>query len=145
MEDTGTLPEELDVFGEEVRGLVAEVSDDKTLAKMERKRLQVLCENWSRDCVCVNRITISTMWRVSTIVYVEDFGSLFCFEKEFVTLPQVLNASKKSYKARLVSLGDKLYNLRDLTRTTPEGWTESRVQEYFEWSAQVGEVEHTMS
>jgi len=65
------------------------------------------------------------------------FGSLFCFVEEFVTLPQVLNASKKSYKARLVSLGDKLYNLRDLTRTTPEGWTESRVQEYFEWSAQV--------
>lgn len=68
MEDTGTLPEELDVFGEEVRGLVAEVSDDKTLPKMERKRLQVLCENWSRDCVCVNRITVSTMWRVSTII-----------------------------------------------------------------------------
>lgn len=74
-----------------------------------------------------------------------DFGSLFCFVEEFVTLPQVLNASKKSYKARLVSLGDKLYNLRDLTRTTPEGWTESRVQEYFEWSAQVGEVEHSTS
>ena len=52
------------------------------------------------------------------------------------------NAPKKSHKARLVSLGDKLYNLRDLARITPEGWTESRVQEYFEWSAQVGEAEH---
>ena len=52
--------------------------------------------------------------------------------------PQVLNAPKKSHKAKLVSLGDKLYNLRDLTRTTPEGWTDSRVQEYFEWSSQVG-------
>jgi len=100
---------------------------------------------YSRDCVCVNGITISTVWKVSTIVCGGDFGSLFCFEKEFVTLPQVLNASKKSYKARLISLGDKLYNLRDLTRTTPEGWTESRVQEYFEWSAQVGEVDHSMS
>jgi len=49
----------------------------------------------------------------------------------------VLNAPKKSHKAKLISLGDKLYNLRDLTRTTPEGWTENRVQEYFEWSSQV--------
>ena len=52
-------------------------------------------------------------------------------------IPQVLNAPKKSYKAKLISLGDKLYNLRDLTHTTPEGWTENRVQEYFEWSSQV--------
>ena len=52
---------------------------------------------------------------------------------------QVLNAPKKSHKAKLISLGDKLYNLRDLTRTTPDGWTENRVQEYFEWSSQVRE------
>ena len=41
VEDTDTHPEDLDVFGEEVRGLVMEVSDDKSLPKMERKRLQV--------------------------------------------------------------------------------------------------------
>ena len=52
---------------------------------------------------------------------------------------QVLNAPKKNHKAKLISLGDKLYNLRDLTRTTPDGWTENRVQEYFEWSSQVRE------
>lgn len=42
VEDTGTHPEELEkVFGPEVKALVAEVSDDKTLPKQERKRLQV--------------------------------------------------------------------------------------------------------
>ena len=42
VEDTETSPEELESeFGREVRLLVAEVSDDKSLAKDERKRLQV--------------------------------------------------------------------------------------------------------
>lgn len=42
VEDTDTSLQELEgQFGAEVRGLVAEVSDDKSLPKMERKRLQV--------------------------------------------------------------------------------------------------------
>ena len=36
-----------------------------------------------------------------------------------------------------MSYADKLYNLRDLTHTTPEGWSEERVQDYFEWSGKV--------
>lgn len=50
---------------------------------------------------------------------------------------QISHAPKASYRAKLVKLADKLYNLRDLRRVTPEGWTEERVQEYFEWAAQV--------
>lgn len=50
---------------------------------------------------------------------------------------QIVNAPKKSHKARLVSYADKLYNLRDLNETTPVGWSKERVQEYFEWSAKV--------
>jgi guanosine-3',5'-bis(diphosphate) 3'-pyrophosphohydrolase len=42
LEDTQTTAEELDtVFGPEVCGLVAEVTDDKWLPKAERKRLQI--------------------------------------------------------------------------------------------------------
>src|SRR6185436_14890407 len=42
IEDTNTTPEELEVhFGREVRDVVLEVTDDKTLEKMERKRLQI--------------------------------------------------------------------------------------------------------
>ncbi len=41
IEDTETTPEELErAFGARVRGLVAEVTDDKSLPKAERKRLQ---------------------------------------------------------------------------------------------------------
>jgi len=42
VEDTGTRPEEIEeFFGAEVRAVVLEVSDDKSLPKAERKRLQI--------------------------------------------------------------------------------------------------------
>lgn len=42
VEDTGTTPEEISQqFGDDVRGLVMEVTDDKRLPKMVRKVLQV--------------------------------------------------------------------------------------------------------
>jgi GTP diphosphokinase / guanosine-3',5'-bis(diphosphate) 3'-diphosphatase len=42
VEDTDTTPEELETqFGPLVRGIVLEVSDDKSLPKAERKRLQI--------------------------------------------------------------------------------------------------------
>nr|WP_204517950.1 HD domain-containing protein [Parerythrobacter lutipelagi] len=43
IEDTNTTPDELvDAFGQRVCDLVLEVTDDKSLAKLERKRLQVI-------------------------------------------------------------------------------------------------------
>lgn len=42
IEDTGTQPEELEqLFGTRVRRLVEEVTDDKSLPKEERKRIQI--------------------------------------------------------------------------------------------------------
>ena len=42
VEDTDTTLDEIEeVFGEEVRQIVDEVTDDKSLPKAERKRLQV--------------------------------------------------------------------------------------------------------
>ncbi len=70
-------------------GVVAEVTDDKSLGREERKH------------------------------------------------QQVVHAPHSSHEAKLVKLADKLYNLRDLNTGTPVGWTEQRVHEYFEWSAQV--------
>jgi len=50
---------------------------------------------------------------------------------------QVEHAPHLSQRAKLVELADKLYNLRDLKRSTPIGWSEGRVQEYFEWASKV--------
>jgi guanosine-3',5'-bis(diphosphate) 3'-pyrophosphohydrolase len=50
---------------------------------------------------------------------------------------QVETAPKKSAQAKLVKMADKLYNLRDLLRVKPAGWTDERVCEYFEWAEKV--------
>uniref|UniRef100_A0A915PS23 HD domain-containing protein n=1 Tax=Setaria digitata TaxID=48799 RepID=A0A915PS23_9BILA len=39
-------------------------------------------------------------------------------------------ASRLSHKARLVQMADKLYNIRDMERCTPLGWTKQHVKEY---------------
>ncbi|KAK2920425.1 guanosine-3',5'-bis(diphosphate) 3'-pyrophosphohydrolase MESH1 [Channa argus] len=90
VEDTDTSPAELEAkFGPTVARIVQEVTDDKSLAKQERKR------------------------------------------------QQVEHAPYCSREAKLVKLADKLYNLRDLNRCTPVGWTGERVQEYFVWACEV--------
>lgn len=84
VEDTDTTFEEIETqFGTEVRNIVKELTDDKSLPKVERKRLQIE------------------------------------------------NAPKCSHKAKLIKLADKLYNLRDLQKAIPVGWSEDRVKEYF--------------
>ncbi|OQR72298.1 guanosine-3' [Tropilaelaps mercedesae] len=90
VEDTDTTFEEIkDHFGPEIESIVREVTDDKTLPKAERKRLQIE------------------------------------------------HARSASPKAKLVKLADKLYNLQDLERSTPQEWTQLRVKEYFEWAQKV--------
>lgn len=90
VEDTDTTFGDIEEnFGSRICSIVKEVTDDKTLSKSERKRLQVI------------------------------------------------NASASSTEAKMVKLADKLYNLRDLERSTPEGWSQERVNEYFAWSRDV--------
>lgn len=90
VEDTDTSFEEIEEhFGADIKNIVMEVTDDKSLPKMERKRLQIE------------------------------------------------HAKTVSPKAKLVKLADKLYNLRDLERCTPHGWTAERVSEYFIWAKKV--------
>lgn len=52
---------------------------------------------------------------------------------------QILHAAGTSSKGKVVKLADKLYNVRDLELGLPEGWTEERRCEYFEWAYQVCE------
>ncbi|RKP15264.1 guanosine-3',5'-bis 3'-pyrophosphohydrolase MESH1-like protein [Piptocephalis cylindrospora] len=50
---------------------------------------------------------------------------------------QILAAPTVSLEAKRVKLADKLYNLRDLLRTLPLGWTDERKLEYFAWAKKV--------
>lgn len=90
LEDTNTTVAELyATFGAIVAGVVAEVTDDKSLPKDERKRLQVA------------------------------------------------NAEKKTKRAKLVKLADKLDNCRSLVELPPPNWSKERIQGYFVWTKAV--------
>jgi guanosine-3',5'-bis(diphosphate) 3'-pyrophosphohydrolase len=90
IEDAGVSRAELaERFGDDVADLVAEVTDDKTLPKRERKRLQVV------------------------------------------------NAPKKSIRAQMIKLADKISNLRAILNSPPADWSVERQREYFDWAKQV--------
>jgi len=90
VEDVGVTQQELDqMFGSDVANLVMEVTDDKSLRKKERKRLQIL------------------------------------------------NAPKKSVRAQVIKLADKISNLRSMLASPPADWSVDQRREYIEWAKQV--------
>ncbi len=90
IEDTETTYEELcNQFGVAVADVVKEVTDDKSKAKEERKRLQIE------------------------------------------------HAADKSSAAKLVKLGDKIANLRDIISSPPADWSREQKLEYFNWAKKV--------
>jgi guanosine-3',5'-bis(diphosphate) 3'-pyrophosphohydrolase len=50
---------------------------------------------------------------------------------------QIEHAPSISAKAKLVKLGDKIANVRDVTATPPAGWSAARRREYLDWTEQV--------
>jgi len=76
-------------FGEEIARIVRELTDDKSLPRDVRKRLQIE------------------------------------------------NASRLSYRARLVGLADKIANLRSLRDSPPADWPSTRKRDYLDWSRRV--------
>jgi (p)ppGpp synthase/HD superfamily hydrolase len=90
VEDVGVTKEDLiENFGQDVASLVLEVTDDKSLPKQERKRLQIV------------------------------------------------NAPKKTPRAQLIKLADKISNLRAVLASPPSDWSVARRCQYFEWAKQV--------
>jgi (p)ppGpp synthase/HD superfamily hydrolase len=90
LEDTRTTPEEIqERFGGVVLAVVLEVTDDKSLEKIDRKRLQVV------------------------------------------------HAPELSLPAKLIKLGDKLTNCRDILESPPSDWPLQRRRHYIQWAADV--------
>lgn len=90
LEDTETDYEELAAeFGADVAQIVQEVTDDRSLPKDERKRLQVE------------------------------------------------NAHKKSDRAKMIKIADKISNLKSILHSPPADWTSERKQTYVTWASKV--------
>jgi GTP diphosphokinase / guanosine-3',5'-bis(diphosphate) 3'-diphosphatase len=50
---------------------------------------------------------------------------------------QVSRAGRSNVGAKLVKLGDKICNLRDIVSRPREDWTRERKREYFDWAKRV--------
>ena len=50
---------------------------------------------------------------------------------------QVERARGKSHRAKLIKLGDKICNVRDITHAPPDGWSVARRREYLDWTEEV--------
>lgn len=50
---------------------------------------------------------------------------------------QVERAAERSTRAKLVMLGDKISNVRDVTRRPPPSWSLEGTRKYFDWTEQV--------
>ena len=90
IEDTETSFAELvSGFGSDVASLVAEVTDDASLSREERRR------------------------------------------------KQVESAPRKSARARMIKLADKIANLHSIVESPPVGWSARRKREYVAWAREV--------
>jgi guanosine-3',5'-bis(diphosphate) 3'-pyrophosphohydrolase len=50
---------------------------------------------------------------------------------------QVESASRKSRRARMIKIADKIANLRSIAESPPVGWSARRKREYFAWAREV--------
>jgi (p)ppGpp synthase/HD superfamily hydrolase len=50
---------------------------------------------------------------------------------------QIVNAPKKSARAQIIKLADKISNLRAIRKSPPVDWSEQRIAEYFDWAQRV--------
>jgi len=50
---------------------------------------------------------------------------------------QVVNAPKKSVRAQVIKVADKVSNLRGILSSPPTDWSAQQKREYFEWAKQV--------
>ncbi len=50
---------------------------------------------------------------------------------------QIEHARAASHRAKLIKLGDKICNVRDVTHAPPAGWSVERRREYLDWTEQV--------
>lgn len=71
---------------------------------------------------------------LSLVQEVSDDKSL---PKEVRKQLQIENAPHKTYGAKLIKLGDKINNIRDLSQSPPATWSLERKQKYLDWTEQV--------
>lgn len=73
-------------------------------------------------------------------LYVDEVSDDTSLSRKQRKAAQLARAAHISSGARLIKLGDKISNLRDIVRAPPVGWQNARCAEYFQWSKAVVDV-----
>lgn len=73
-------------------------------------------------------------------LYVDEVSDDTSLSRKQRKAAQLERAAHISSGARLIKLGDKISNLRDIVRVPPVGWQNNRCAEYFNWSKAVVDV-----
>jgi GTP diphosphokinase / guanosine-3',5'-bis(diphosphate) 3'-diphosphatase len=98
--------------------------------------IAALLHDTMEDCE-VPRALIAEMFdddAASLVVEVTDDKSL---PKEVRKRKQVETASKKTLRAKILKLADKISNLRGLATSPPAEWATERKKDYVEWSREL--------
>ncbi|CAM2005745.1 HD domain-containing protein [Acanthopleuribacter pedis] len=65
--------------------------------------------------------------------YVDEVSDDTSLSRKERKAAQLEHAAHISQGARLIKLGDKISNVRDIVRAAPKGWSDARCAEYFNW------------
>ncbi|KAM5206785.1 guanosine-3',5'-bis(diphosphate) 3'-pyrophosphohydrolase MESH1 isoform 2-T2 [Hipposideros larvatus] len=134
VEDTDTTLDEVELyFGVPVRRLVEEVTDDKTLPKMERKRLQVEHAPHSSPGAKLVKLADKLYNLRDLNRCTPEVGQ----REVFVTNHTIKKSSHGSAPSPPGSWQNPVLSHEQFSLHSHAGWSEHRVQEYFEWAAQV--------
>lgn len=107
IEDTNTQPEEIAaLFGREVAALVEEVSDDKSLPKSERKRLQI--ENAPKKSPAAKQIKIADkICNVTDITLSPPFDWTFQRRQDYLDWAERVVAGLRGVNSKLEARFDE--------------------------------------
>jgi guanosine-3',5'-bis(diphosphate) 3'-pyrophosphohydrolase len=80
---------------------------------------------------------IEAEFGAEVLALVEEVSDDKSLPKQVRKQLQIENAPHKSYGAKLIKLGDKINNIRDLSQSPPPTWSLARKQQYLNWTEQV--------
>ncbi len=80
---------------------------------------------------------IRSQFGEEVLAIVQELTDDKSLEKQRRKWLQVIHAPQLSYPARIIKLGDKIVNCRDILNTPPKDWSLTRRQEYIQWAADV--------
>lgn len=83
---------------------------------------------------------IETLFGKEVLRGVKDLTNILGSTTNETKKNQILHAKGMCKAAQIIKLSDRIANLSDLTTTPPEGWSQDRINRYFQWGEKLSQV-----